>query len=73
LGVDQYTVVKLVRKIPPHRANIVDDYQTIKLMLENEKREDTFKDWIEEKQKETYISISGDWRDCSFEFEGWMK
>jgi peptidyl-prolyl cis-trans isomerase SurA len=73
LGVDQYTVVKLVRKTPPHRANMVDDYQTIKQMLEGEKREDTFKDWIKEKQRETYISISGDWGDCDFEFEGWIK
>jgi len=73
LGTDQYTIVKLVRKTPPHRANMVDDYQIIKRMLENKKREETFNDWIRRKQRETYISISGEWRNCDFEFDGWIK
>jgi peptidyl-prolyl cis-trans isomerase SurA len=73
LGTDQYTIVKLLNKTPPHRANMVDDYQVIKRMLENKKQEDTFNDWIRKKQRETYISISGDWRNCDFEFDGWIK
>lgn len=73
LGVDQYTIVRLVRKTPPHKANMVDDYQTIKSMLENKKREETFKNWIKTKQSETYISISGEWGNCDFEFKGWLK
>jgi peptidyl-prolyl cis-trans isomerase SurA len=73
LGTDQYTIVRLQKKTPPHRANMVDDYQTIKRMLENKKQEETFNDWIKRKQQETYISISGDWRNCDFEFEGWIK
>ncbi|WP_462317692.1 peptidylprolyl isomerase [Marinilabilia sp.] len=73
LGVDQYTIVRLVSKTPPHKANMVDDYQTIKAMLENKKREETFKNWVKKKQSETYISISGDWRNCEFEFKGWLK
>lgn len=73
LGLDQYTIVKLNRKIPPHRANLVDDYQTIKKMLEEKKQEETFQKWVRKKQKETYISISDEWQNCSFDFEGWVK
>jgi peptidyl-prolyl cis-trans isomerase SurA len=73
LGTDQYTVVTLLKKTPPHRANMVDDYQIIKRMLENKKQEDTFNDWVRRKQRETYITLSGDWRNCDFEFDGWIK
>ena len=73
LGVDQYTIVRLKRKIEPHKANLVDDYQTIKSMLEQKKRQETFKDWVKKKQKETYISISENWKDCNFDFKGWVK
>ncbi|SFE13449.1 peptidylprolyl isomerase [Thermophagus xiamenensis] len=73
LGNDLFAIVKLTRKIPPHTANIVDDYQTIKSLLENKKSEETFRNWIKKKQRETYISISEEWRDCNFEFDGWIK
>ncbi len=73
LGVDQFTIIKLVRKTPPHQANLIDDYQIIKSMLEKKKREETFKKWIAEKQKDTYISISDEWKNCDFEFKGWTK
>jgi len=73
LGVDQFTIVKLTKKTPPHTANMVDDYQTIKRMLENKKSEETFRDWIRKKQRETYITIKDEWKECDFEFKGWIK
>jgi peptidyl-prolyl cis-trans isomerase SurA len=73
LGTDQYTIVRLKKKTTPHRANMVDDYQIIKRMLENQKQENTFNQWIRRKQRETYITISGEWRNCEFEFDGWIK
>lgn len=73
LGVDQFTIVRLRRAIPPHRANMQDDYQIIKRMLETKKSEETFNNWIRRKQKDTYISITEDWINCEFEFDGWVK
>lgn len=73
LGIDFFTVVKLKSKTQPHRANISDDYELLQLILENKKREESFFDWIKRKQRETYISISPSWSNCSFEFEGWKK
>ncbi len=73
LGKDQFTVIKIKSKTQPHQANIGDDYQMIKSLLENKKSEKAFKSWIAKKQKETYISIIPEWLNCDFEFDGWVK
>jgi peptidyl-prolyl cis-trans isomerase SurA len=73
LGKDYFAVVKLKSKTPPHRANSTDDYQLLQTLLENEKREAAFNEWILKKQKETYITISPSWANCQFEFDGWLK
>lgn len=73
LGKDFLVLVKLKAKTEPHRANITDDYELIKNILENKKSQDLFFDWIKKKQKETYITISPKWGNCKFEFEGWKK
>jgi peptidyl-prolyl cis-trans isomerase SurA len=52
---------------------MVDDYQTIKNMLKEKKRQETFEEWVRKKQEETYISISDNWKDCTFNFRGWIK
>lgn len=73
LGKDYYAVVKLKSKTDPHRANLKDDYQLLQSILENQKQEEVFHNWIIRKQQDTYISISPNWINCQFEFEGWKK
>ncbi len=73
LGKDYFVVIKLKSKTEPHRANLTDDYQLIQTILENQKRENIFHEWIVRKQHETYISLSPNWINCQFEFEGWNK
>jgi peptidyl-prolyl cis-trans isomerase SurA len=73
LNKDFFAIVKVKSRIEPHRANIRDDYQLIQSILESQKREDAFNKWIVQKQKETYISVSPNWENCKFEFEGWKK
>jgi peptidyl-prolyl cis-trans isomerase SurA len=73
LGKDYYTIIKLKSFNQPHYANLKDDYQLIQILLEDDKREGTFKNWIIKKQQETYISISPNWVNCEFEFKGWIK
>lgn len=73
LGKDYFALVKLRSRNEPHRANIRDDYQLLQTLLENQKREETFHQWIIKKQQETYISISPNWVNCRFEFDGWRK
>jgi peptidyl-prolyl cis-trans isomerase SurA len=72
-GRETYRIVLLKKKTPPHRANLSDDYQLIKRMLENKKSEETLTQWIKDKQKNTYITIDEKWLNCEFEYDGWIK
>ncbi|MFV0390452.1 MAG: peptidylprolyl isomerase [Paludibacteraceae bacterium] len=72
-GNEMITVVKVKSKIPTHKANVRDDYQILKSMLEAEKKEAFLDKWISKKQKETYISINPDYRNCEFVHPGWIK
>lgn len=66
-------IVKLTNRIDAHKANISDDYQTIKDMYENALREDILKKWLEKKIADTYVRIEDGWRNCDFEHKGWIK
>lgn len=70
---EMITIVKLKSKTPTHKANVMDDYQMLKTILENKKKQDFITNWITQKQKETYISIDPKWRDCNFQYQGWVK
>lgn len=66
-------IVKLSDRIGAHRANISDDYQTIKDMYEESERQEVLKKWLEKKIKETYVRIEDGWRNCDFTHNGWIK
>lgn len=70
---DMVALVKLSRRIPAHKANLADDYQTIKSMYENSLRADKIKSWLDKKINETYIRIEDGWADCEFQHQGWLK
>ena len=65
-------IVKVKKKTDVHRANLTDDFQTIKTMLENKLGNDLIHDWILQKQKTTYVQISPDWQGCDFLYPGWI-
>ncbi|MDE7411254.1 MAG: peptidylprolyl isomerase [Paramuribaculum sp.] len=66
-------IVKLTNRVAAHKANISDDYQTIKDMYENSLREEVLKNWLEKKIADTYVRIEDGWRNCEFEHKGWIK
>lgn len=70
---DVAAIVKLSNRIPGHRANLSDDYNLIKKMYENHKKEQILKEWLEKKIKETYVKIEPGWESCDFKYEGWIK
>ena len=72
-GKETYRLVMLKSKTAPHRANLRDDYQLLKGMLENKKRQEKINNWIKEKQRTTYIKIDKKWLNCDFEYKGWVK
>ena len=66
-------MVKLTNRTDGHKANMVDDYQTIKDMYENAQREKLLSEWLEKKIKDTYVRIEDGWRNCEFKHRGWVK
>ena len=69
---DVCAIVKLRSKTDVHKANIVDDFQTIKSMLEAKLAQEFIHDWILKKQKEVYVQIDEKWRGCDFEYPNWI-
>ena len=66
-------LVKLTARIPAHKANLSDDYQTIKGLYENAAKQKMVDQWIARKIKDTYVKIEDNWSDCEFEHDGWVK
>jgi peptidyl-prolyl cis-trans isomerase SurA len=65
-------IVRLKTKREAHRANLVDDFQVIREMLEQQLRAECIDQWIRNKQQEIYVSIDPAWRGCDFEYPGWV-
>ena len=66
-------MVKLTNRIDGHTANMADDYQTIKGMYEDARRQEILKEWVEKKIADTYVRIEDGWRNCDFQHKGWIK
>ena len=65
-------IVRVKKKTDVHRANLSDDFQAIKSMLEQKLSSDFLHNWILKKQKTTFIQISPEWQNCEFEYPGWI-
>ncbi len=65
-------IVKLKSKVEGHKANLKDDYDTLKELYTAKKRDEKVKQWIEEKQKTTFVRINKANRDCEFVYPGWV-
>ena len=68
----QVAMVKLVRRIEAHKADLAEDFQVLKTMYENQRKSDIIDEWVKEKQSKTYVHISEGWRDCEFKYD-WQK
>ncbi len=66
-------IVKLKSRVEGHKANISDDYQALRAIVEGRKRQEILNKWIAQKQKETYIRINDNWKNCDFQRDGWVK
>jgi len=72
-GITMCALVRLKSRIKAHRANIAEDFQVLKGVVENQRSQERILGWIKEKQRSTYIRINPDWRDCDFQYPGWVK
>ena len=72
-GQDVCAIVKLKSRIDAHRANMTEDFQVLKDVVQSKRALDMRKKWIEEKQKTTFVRINPEWRNCTFEYPNWGK
>ncbi|MCY1719883.1 peptidylprolyl isomerase [Prolixibacteraceae bacterium Z1-6] len=68
-----YKIIRLVDKIPSHKADLQNDYQTLAEMYLVKKKEETLQKWISERQSQTYIRIDNTYANCNFDFDNWIK
>ena len=72
-GRETFRIIRLRKRHEPHRANMSDDYDLLKSLIEEQKRKQTLDDWILRKQKELYVRVSPEWQDCDFQYKGWGR
>lgn len=66
-------IVKLKNRIEAHRAHMTEDFQILKDIVYNKRCEEKIQNWIVEKQKQTFVRINPDWRNCDFMYPNWLK
>lgn len=72
-GKEVCAIVKLKSRINGHKATITDDYQNLKEIVLDKRREEMLQKWILNKQKHTYVRINPAWQHCDFKYPGWIK
>lgn len=64
-------IVQLLSKVDVHKADLTNDFQTIRSMLESKLGSEFIDKWLRRKIQETYIHIDPEWKDCDFQYQGW--
>lgn len=72
-GKEICVIVKLKSRISGHKATISDDYQSLKDIVLEKRRDEMLEKWIVEKQKKTYVRINENWKNCEFKYPAWIK
>ncbi len=71
-GRKSYKLITVTNRINEHVADYATDYIKIKELAVKEKQIRAIGKWFDEKIKETYIKILGEYRDCDFT-NNWVK
>ena len=66
-------IIKLKSRTESHRATITEDFQVMKDVVLAKRREEALQAWVAEKLKNTYVRMADQYRDCDFEYQGWVK
>ena len=66
-------IVKLKKRVEGHKATVTEDFQILKDVVLNKMRNEKINKWVTEKIKATYVRMNGDYRDCDFEYYGWVR
>ena len=66
-------IVRVKSKTKAHPASVTEDFLKLKEIVLQRKKEQIIEDWIRQKQQETYVRINENWRNCEFQYPGWIK
>lgn len=66
-------IAKLKSRTEGHKAIITEDFQVMKDVVTEKRREKKLHDWVVKKIKDTYVHVGDRYRDCQFEYQGWIK
>jgi len=66
-------IAKLKNRIDGHKATMADDFQTLKDVVLNKRKEDKIHQWVVDKLKTIYVRVNDRYKNCNFEYQGWIK
>ena len=66
-------IVKLKSRTEGHKATITEDFQLLKNVVLEKRRQEKLHQWVVNRIKSTYVRINERYRDCEFEYEGWAR
>jgi peptidyl-prolyl cis-trans isomerase SurA len=66
-------IAKLKNRIEGHKATITEDFQALKDVVLEKRRNEMLHKWVVDKIKNTYVRINEGYRDCDFEYQGWVR
>jgi peptidyl-prolyl cis-trans isomerase SurA len=71
-GKKKFKIITVTNRINSHTADYAKDYIKIKDLALKEKQIKTIGKWFDDKIKDTYIKINGEYKDCTFT-NNWLK
>ena len=66
-------IVRLKSRVDGHRATVTEDFQVLKDLVLDKRREEYIHQWVVNKIKATYVRINPDYRSCQYEYDGWIR
>ena len=66
-------IIKLKSRVESHRASINEDFQILKDVVLAKRREAAINEWVANKIKSTYVRMNERYKDCQFQYQGWVK
>lgn len=66
-------IVKLKSRVEGHKATITEDFQVMKDVVLAKQREKVLNEWVVDKIKHTYVKMKDRYKNCNFEYQGWIK
>ena len=66
-------IVRLKSRTEGHKATISEDFQVMKDVVLNKEREKAINAWVADKIKHTYVRMSDRYKNCNFQYQGWVK